>query len=127
MLCPICGTEFQGMVADQNKWYAERYPDAPVGSLVPEQCMDCYAEIEVGDTVELRVSVAGDPDCDVVIDRIVKTPMGDRCIYFVRTPDGQALRTRAGDDRAFIRAQLRKRTGRIVEPPDDGIKHRGYF
>ena len=79
------------------------------------------------DTVELRVSVAGDPDCDVVIDRIVKTPMGDRCIYFLRTPDGQALRTRAGDDRAFIRAQLRKRTGRIVAPSDDGNKHRGNY
>jgi hypothetical protein len=86
-------------VGDVAKWYAERYPDVPFGSLVPGVCYYCFADLSAGDRVELR-NTDDELDGQIgVIDRIAADPKGSGSLYFV---------TANGDDRAFIRSQLIK-------------------
>lgn len=104
-------------ISDVATWYAIRYPDVPFGSFVPGVCYSCFADLAVGDRVELR-NIDDDLVGQIgVIDRIATDPLGSGSLYFVVVD---------GDERALIRRQL------IKHRDDDNVRSAatpepGYF
>lgn len=89
-------------VTDVQQWYADRYPGAPVGSLVPGRCYFCWHELATGSPVVIRHSLEGvnqvTPGTKGVVEQVISA--ADGSIYLVRLE--------SGEDRYFIRAELRK-------------------
>jgi hypothetical protein len=101
--CPTCGAISHLSVGDVRQWYAEYYPDVPVGELVPGKCFFCWPELEAGTRVVVRVAVAGEAQAPTgargVIQRVLSAPEHGK-IYLVNLE--------SGEERYFIRAELRK-------------------
>ncbi|MBB3210634.1 hypothetical protein FHS27_006482 [Rhodopirellula rubra] len=118
LVCPTCGAEYHALISDPETWYAERYPDVAVGSVVPGLCFDCFPDLTIGDTVDIRNH--GEPlDGQTgAIQQIVVDPAGCGAIYFVRLPNGR--------DRALARCNLRKHREAPNDAPPASPKT-GYF
>jgi hypothetical protein len=101
--CPICGTIAHLSVGDVRQWYAEYYPGVPVGELVPGKCFYCWPELEAGMLVVVRQPLGGPAQAPAgtrgVVQQVLSAP-AHGMIYLVRVE--------SGDERYFIRAELRK-------------------
>ncbi|WP_164922061.1 hypothetical protein [Rhodopirellula baltica] len=118
LVCPTCGAEYHALISDPKTWYAERYPDVAVGSVVPGLCFDCFPDLAVGDIVDIRNH--GEPldGQTVSVQKIVLDPAGCGAIYFVRLPNGR--------DRALARCNLSKHREALDADPPAPPKD-GYF
>ena len=101
--CPVCGAIAHLSVSDVQQWYAECYPDVPVGELVPGKCFYCWQELQAEMRVVIRNALGGDAQAPAgthgVVQRIVSSPEHGS-IYLVRLSSGK--------ERYFVRAELRK-------------------
>ena len=87
-LCPVCGAFCHLNIGDPSRWIEDR-GRRPV---YPGRCVDCFAELAVGDRVEVRVAVARPVPAAAgeqgVIEAIWSHP-GDGSLYKVRLDSGR--------------------------------------
>ena len=101
--CPICGNVSHVNVADPKAWYAERYPDLPFMAMVAAPCFDCFAELAVGDTVEIHRHITKHPEwaSPGATGKIRRITSSEHCsIYHVDVQDGKGT--------YFVRGEIRK-------------------
>ena len=83
--CTRCGSTMHLNVANVEAWYAERYPELKVGSIVPCYCRDCFPEIEEGMRVQLRLKLGQyqvDREDEGVVEKVISSNQGN--LYAVR-------------------------------------------
>jgi hypothetical protein len=90
-------------VGDVARWYAEYYPGLPVGSLVPGKCFYCWPELSIGDEVAVRPMLGDERQASPAVlggIRQILSAVEHGSIYLVSL--------KSGEERFFIRAELRK-------------------
>lgn len=110
--CPICGAIAHLNVGDVRQWYEANYPGVPFGQLVPGKCFDCWPELEAKTPVVVRATLAGESHVPAgihgVVQQVLSAPEHGN-IYLVLLE--------SGEERYFIRAELRKlREGKVQQP-----------
>lgn len=109
-MCSMCGQISHISVGDVKEWYEKYYPEIPLGTMVPGQCFYCWPELKLGDSVVIR-QVATE------VQDVHKGEIGV-ITDILTSKDGSvfAVRTEAGKELYFIRAQLRKIRESEVSP-----------